>query len=227
MLYPYNQFKYTIEKTREEIEDQIEDHMDLLGVQKILLGKKTARLIGFCGELRFQKRWTMSPQLPETSVLGHMLIVSMLAYLCALHIDADDCLKKDIYYGGFFHDLPEVLTRDIISPVKTSVEGLRNIIADMENAMLADHIMPLIPIDWQDEILYYIHLKDSNNNEKSIASQLIEACDHFAAYIEAAFSYQHGITSRHLADARKTLYDKYCTKTICNIDFGQMFGYFS
>jgi putative hydrolase of HD superfamily len=230
LLYPYNQFKYTIEKTREEIEDQIEDHMDLLGVQKILLGKKTARLIGFCGELRFQKRWTMSPQLPETSVLGHMLIVAMLAYLCALENNADSKRKIDIYYGGFFHDLPEVLTRDIISPVKMSVEGLKNIIADMENAMIEDQIMPLIPPGWQEEILYFIHLKDegkNHSNVKSLDSQIIEACDHFAAYIEAVVSYQHGITSRHLEDARKNLYQKYQKRVIGNIHLGEMFAYFS
>jgi putative hydrolase of HD superfamily len=230
LLYPYNQFKYTIEKTREEIEDQIEDHMDLLGVQKILLGKKTARLIGFCGELRFQKRWTMSPQLPETSVLGHMLIVAMLAYLCALENNADSKRKVDIYYGGFFHDLPEVLTRDIISPVKMSVEGLKNIIADMENAMLEDQIMPLIPPGWKEEILYFIHLKDEDkgsSNIKPLDSQIIEACDHFAAYIEAVVSYQHGITSRHLEDARKKLYRKYRNKVIGNIQLGEMFDYFS
>jgi len=230
LLYPYNQFKYTIEKTREEIEDQIEDHMDLLGVQKILLGKKTARLIGFCGELRFQKRWNMSPQLPETSVLGHMLIVAMLAYLCAIEINADSKRKIDIYYGGFFHDLPEVLTRDIISPVKTSVEGLKNIISDMENAMLEDQIMPLIPPEWQEEILYFIHLKDAHKDHSDIKpmdSQIIEACDHFAAYIEAVVSYQHGITSRHLEDARKNLYHKYKKKVIGNIQLGKMFEYFS
>ena len=228
LIYPYNQFKNTIEKTREEIEDQIEDHMDLLGVQKILLGKKTARLIGFCGELRFQKRWTMSPRLPETSVLGHMLIVAMLAYLCALVTDADDDRKKNIYYGSFFHDLPEVLTRDIISPVKTSVEGLKNIIADMENAMVEDQIMPLIPQSWQEEILYYIHLKDAPNKDKaqSLDSQIIEACDHFSAYTEAALSYQHGITSRHLEDARTSLFKKYNQLEIAGIRFGEMFAYF-
>jgi putative hydrolase of HD superfamily len=230
LLYPYNQFKNTIEKTREEIEDQIEDHMDLLGVQKILLGKKTARLIGFCGELRFQKRWNMSPQLPETSVLGHMLIVAMLAYLCALEIDADSKRQIDMYYGGFFHDLPEVLTRDIISPVKTSVEGLKDIIADMENAMLEDQIMPLIPPGWQEEILYYIHLKDvlqKDCDTKPLDSKIIEVCDHFAAYIEAVVSYKHGITSRHLEDARKKLYYKYRKMVIGNIQIGKMFEYFS
>ena len=230
LLYPYNQFKNTIEKTREEIEDQIEDHMDLLGVQKILLGKKTARLIGFCGELRFQKRWNMSPQLPETSVLGHMLIVAMLSYLCALEIDTNRKRQIDIYYGGFFHDLPEVLTRDIISPVKTSVEGLKDIIADMENTMLEDQLMPLIPPGWQEEILFYIHLKDvldENVDTKPLDSQIIEACDHFAAYIEAVVSYKHGITSRHLEDARKKLYHKYRKIEIGTIQFGEMFEYFS
>lgn len=96
--------------------------------------------------------------------------------------------------------------------------------------MLEDQIMPLIPSGWQEEILYYIHLKDNqkeNADTKPLDSQIIEACDHFAAYIEAVMSYKHGITSRHLEDARKNLYQQYRKTVIGNIHFGKMFEYFS
>ena len=56
----------------------------------------------------------------------------MLSYLCSLEMQA--CPKRLInnYYASLFHDLPEVLTRDIVSPVKSSVAGLEEIIKDYE-----------------------------------------------------------------------------------------------
>src|SRR5690606_35241149 len=75
IIYHAAPFIYGIERTKENIENQIEDHYDLIGVQKILLGKKSFGFIDLCGQLRFQKRWAHTPRIPETSVLGHMLIV--------------------------------------------------------------------------------------------------------------------------------------------------------
>ena len=66
-----------IEQIKQEIEDQLEDHINLIGVQKISLKRKTYGFIDLCGQLRFQKRWSQSPRIPATSVLGHMLMVAI------------------------------------------------------------------------------------------------------------------------------------------------------
>ena len=55
IIYHTAPFIYGIDKTKENIENQIEDHYDLIGVQKILLGKKSFGFIDLCGQLRFQK----------------------------------------------------------------------------------------------------------------------------------------------------------------------------
>ena len=39
---------------------------------------------------------------------------------------------------GLFHDLPEVLTRDIISPVKRSVPGLDELIKKIEERLVTE-----------------------------------------------------------------------------------------
>ena len=41
---------------------------------------------------------------------------------------------------GLFHDLPEVLTRDIISPIKRSIQGLDDLIKDIEKRQVAEKI---------------------------------------------------------------------------------------
>ena len=67
--------------------------------------------------------------MPETFVMGHMLVVAILSYFMSLELD-NPCRKRleNNFFSGLFHDLPEVLTRDIVSPVKNSVKGLDSII---------------------------------------------------------------------------------------------------
>lgn len=157
IVYHTAPFIYGIEKTKENIENQIEDHYDLIGVQKILLGKKSYGFIDLCGQLRFQKRWAHIPRIPETSVLGHMFIVAATSYLCTLEMGIDPCSKRfyNNFYAGLFHDLPEVLTKDIISPVKGSVEGLKEIIKDYEDFQMKEELLPLLPRHWHGDMKYF------------------------------------------------------------------------
>lgn len=249
IIYHACPFIYGIEKTKENIENEIEDHYDLIGVQKISLQKKSYGFIDLCGQLRFQKRWAHSPRIPQTSVLGHMLVVAFLTYLCSLKISAHPKRCYNNFFSALFHDLPEVLTRDIISPVKKAVEGLDDIISEYEEIHLHETILPLLPNSWHNEIIFFIKDQFKNrimdgkriipdvsfediqanyNTDKFdvIDGELIHACDHLAAFIEACLSIGHGITSIQLTQGIESIYKEYKTKEISGINFGQLFSYF-
>ena len=85
--------------------------------------KDLKTFLDIAGQLRFQQRWSHLYRVPRTSVLGHMLIVAMFSYLFSYMAGASRERRINNYLTGLFHDLPEVLTRDIINPVKKSVEG--------------------------------------------------------------------------------------------------------
>ncbi|NPV03470.1 MAG: HD domain-containing protein [Syntrophaceae bacterium] len=250
IIYHACPFIYGIEKTKEEIENQIEDHYDLIGVQKISLQKKSFGFIDLCGQLRFQKRWAQSPRIPQTSVLGHMLIVAFLSFLCSKEINACNRRIYNNFFCALFHDLPEVLTRDIVSPVKSSIEGLEEIINNYEAIQIEERILPLLPVSWHDEINYFLlnpfdsKIRDTDNSAKTISSdeinakynndkynpvdgEIIKICDHLAAFIEASISINHGIKSRHLIEGIKNFYDIYRAKELGGIRFGPLFDYFN
>ncbi len=248
IIYRLNEGLYGLEETREAIADQIEEHYDLAGVQKLALGKKTSNFLDLVGQLRFQQRWAQSPRVPKTSVMGHMLIVAMMSYLCSVELDA--CPKRiyNNYFAALFHDLPEVLTRDIVSPVKRSVEGLDEIIKDIEHRQLEERIFPLLPVPWHSELKYFTEnefaskiVKDgqtqtvssdeinrSYNSDRYLPldGEIIKACDQLAAYIETFLSISHGIKSYHLEEGNRQLYSLYSGKTIGGINFGHLFSYF-
>lgn len=246
IIYNFCKGIYGIDKTRREIENQIEDHYDLLGVRKISLGKKTAQLVDLCGQLRFQRRWSQSPRIPETSVLGHMYTVGIMAYICALDLDACNRRLYNDFYGGLFHDLPEVLTRDITSPVKSGVEGLEETLKQYEKRAMENDLLPLCPAELRDELRYYTEeefenrimdngeLRGGLSTEKinveynadefsPVDGQIIRTCDHLAAYTEACISDRYGITSIHLQEGRDRLLERYADKVVGGLQFGPVF----
>ena len=249
IIYNISPFIYGIERTKEVIENQIEDYYDLIGVQKISLGKKSYGFIDLCGQLRFQQRWAQSPRIPKTSVLGHMLIVAMLSYLCSAKVGACSRRMYNNFWAALMHDLPEVLTRDIVSPIKSSVKGLQDIIKEYEKIQMEEKLLPLLPSSWHDEIRYFTESEFENRTRKdgkvvagiscedigklyntddfsAVDGEMIKACDHLAAFIEAALSIKHGIKSHTLTDGKNDLYKIYQYKEISGINFGQIFDYF-
>lgn len=248
IIYHAAPFIYGIEDTKRNIEDQIEDHYDLIGVQKILLNKKSFGFIDLCGQLRFQKRWAHAPRIPETSVLGHMLIVAISSYLATMEMKVGSSPKRfyNNYFGGLFHDLPEVLTRDIISPVKEGAE-LDNIIKQCEKRKMKEELLPLLPKPWRDEMRYFTEKEFKNkiivdgevkaleeideaydkNEFSPLDGNLIKACDKFAAFLEASLSIKHGIVSEELVEGKKNIYERYKNEKINGLDFGKIFEGFN
>ena len=94
------------------------------------------RLAAFCGQLRFQIRWSGTPRVPETSVLGHMFLVACFAYLFSLSVEACSARCVNNFFAGLIHDLPELLTRDIISPVKKGTGTLARLVRSYEDEEL-------------------------------------------------------------------------------------------
>ena len=173
----------------------------------------------------------------------------MLSYLCSIELNA--CAKRVVnnYFTGLFHDLPEVLTRDIVSPVKRSVEGLRAIIEEIEKEQFEEKLLPLLPSAWHKDFRYFIEdefeskIKTENNEIKLVSSEeinksynedsyspvdgkIIKICDDLAAYVETYFSISHGITSETLINAHNDLYNQYKQKKAAEIDFGKLFEQF-
>ena len=87
-------------------------------------------------------------------MLGHVLILAILSYLFSLEIDACPKRRANNYFTGLFHDLPEVLTKHIISPVKKVTTGLDPFIKEPEREEMERRIYgpELIPKAWQPEL---------------------------------------------------------------------------
>lgn len=208
--------------------------------------------VDLCGILRFQERWSHLHRVPRTSVLGHVLIVAILSYLFSLKIEETlktvECSKRryNNFFGGLFHDLPEALTRDIISPVKES-GGIEDIIKEFEQEEMKARIYDrkLIPEECFGEMRRFTEnefeskvivggkpeTKTSDEiNEKyredkcdPLDGQIIKAADDLAAFLEAHLAMQNGIATSEFERAICKFKEDYKDKTIAGLHFGEIY----
>lgn len=240
---------YGISATEEAIQKEIDAHNRLRGVGLLQQGSALSNFIDLCGQLRFQKRWAQTPRIPSTSVLGHALVVAILGYFFSLN--QSFCMQRlyNNLFCGLFHDLPEALTRDIVTPVKKSVAELKNIIEKYEKEQMENTVLPLLPAGWRSELKYFVddpwtnrYIDDSDTiqvldtdlpgevNEdrfRPVDGQMLKICDELAAYVEASISLAHGIRSHHLTDGIRKYSEKYRPGVKANgINFSTVFDYF-
>ncbi|WP_417333035.1 HD domain-containing protein [Halarcobacter sp.] len=242
IVYQTSQFLSDIEDVKKSVEEEIEDYYELIGVRKIALNKKLAKIVDLSGRLRFQKRWAQTPRVPETSVLGHMLTVAIFSYFYSLEVNACDKRLENNFFVSLFHDLPEALTRDIITPVKYSVDDLSDIIAEYEIKKINDEILPNIPDSIHDEFCYILGMFEEHKDEfenriyedgksklvddvskynmdkyNTIDGVALKQCDKLSAFVEASLSISHGIKSKELVNGKKQIMKSF--KKVQGVDF--------
>ena len=203
LLYKANPTMFGIDRTKEEIDRQIREYEDITGVKSLLFTKDAFDFIDLCGQLRFQRRWARVPRMPETTVLGHMLLVANMMFLHDLDANADNDRIYKNYFTALFHDIPEVLTKDVITPIKTSIDGLDELLLEYEKEMVSKTLLPLLPKDWHKEFLDLVEDPFGGRDGKAI-----KVCDQMAAYIEAYVSGRYGISSSALSKGKHELKEK-------------------
>jgi len=189
-----------------------------------LKNKELVEFADTCSQLRFQQRWSHLYRIPKTSVLGHMLIVAIFSILFSYEAGLADKNCVNNYFTGLFHDLPEVLTRDIINPVKKSVKGIDGLIKDYEIEEMEKKIYKLIPKSWDKEIKMFTEDEFSDMEQRN--GKLVKGADDLAAFIEAHLALKNGIRNENLNYAEKKLRDKYGASIIEGINFGRIYADF-
>ena len=248
IVYQTSQFLNHIDRVKEAVDEEIEDYYELIGVRKMAMNKKISKIIDLSGRLRFQKRWAQTPRIPETSVLGHMLIVAILGYFYSLRIKTCDKRMENNFFCALFHDFPEALTRDIISPVKYSVSGLDNIISEFEIKMIEEEILPFLPEAIVEPFKYLLGLYGDNQKDEflnkinengieivedlsaynedkynAIDGFALKNCDRISAFIEATLSISHGVKSKELIQGREYILQNLKEKgQVGAVDFYQL-----
>ena len=212
LIYDSNRSLYGIDITRQEIDDQVYQHKDLKGVTEMATDRSaTFNFVDLIGQLRFQQRWARTPRIPKTAVLGHSLMVANAMYLHDLDAGVDDRQIYNDYYTGLFHDLPEVLTKDVITPIKVNVSGLAALLEEYEHDLVEEKILPLIEPEWRDEFRFMVFDPFTDADDERFGKRNgfdLKTCDLLAAYMEAHISICYGVSNSTLKDGERDIRTK-------------------
>ena len=237
---------------------QLKEYYSLKGVE-VLVEDPSAPLTKFmnlCGQLRFQKRWSQTPRIPETSVLAHLFIVACYSYFFSLAVGACARRIENNFFAALFHDIPELLTRDIISPVKQSVDKIASLIREYERTELENKIFSLLKAKEGESILerlkYFLGIAVGSEFVSTIVEggevkevtleqlqtkynqdvfepkdgELLKVCDKLAAFLEAYTATKNGIMNEHLYQAQFKIKNKYQNYLLGEVHVGALLADF-
>ena len=156
--------KERLSDIKTELEEQIQPYLEFEGLQKLMTHQKAFKFVLKIEQLRFQTRWNQTPRVPATSVLGHCFYVAIMTLLLGRESNPNMCRQRVInnFFSDLFHDLPESVTRDIISPVKQATDDLPNIVKKIENEIVSKELVPLMEDFFVNQVIYYTSDEFSN-----------------------------------------------------------------
>lgn len=66
-------------------------------------------------------RWNQSRRTVPVSVLSHTYLITYITYLIGLSEDFSDEDITDMMLTALYHDIPEAITGDVITPTKKAI----------------------------------------------------------------------------------------------------------
>ena len=134
----------------------------------------------YVSRLRYIRRWGLMRSVMPENDAEHSLQVAMVAHAIALIARNEygrDCNPEHILTLGVYHDVSEVITGDMPTPVKYHTPQLRNAYKDVET-MANERLLSMLPDSLRGD--YALCLTGASPYEK----QILKAADSISAYLK-------------------------------------------
>ena len=145
------------------------------------------------------RRWALMRNTRSENICEHSHEVAVIAHALAVitnrhyggHINAEKCVMLAVY-----HDVPEILTGDMPTPVKYYNPAIREAYRQVEQSA-CDKLIEMLPDDLRDEYDALLRPQDKNSEEM----KLVKAADKLSALIKCIEETSQG--NREFVSARR------------------------
>ena len=180
------------------------DRIEMAGEYKIVWSEHTPYFTTI-KNLKYLRRWNRINRIVSSNVLGHTFLVSFLAIILSMlaidEIKNGDHFIYKVVLRSLFHDVPESLTGDIITPVKSEIEKYApKILEDVEKE-LQDKFVKSAPSGVKMDIEHYELLKEIDNKSIFSFTSMTKDCDRLAAVLECHYEKASGISTHEIDSA--------------------------
>ncbi len=167
--------------------------------------------------MKYIDRWSLMRNTDAESLSQHSLDVAAIAH--ALAVIGNKRLGKSYDTGrialtGMYHDMPEIITGDMPTPVKYHNKEIREAFGSIEKA--AQHsLLNTLPADMRDDYREYLMPDETDENYR-----LVKAADKISALLKCMLEERSGNTEfiRAKEATEKSLHDMNCREAEIFLD---------
>lgn len=154
----------------------------LPSLKELLRNTDQEKYLAHIYRLSFSMRWNQYQRNTPISVMSHKVVVTYLSYVIGMigntHGEENDI--EEMLMRAIYHDVPEVITGDIITPTKKAVSGFVELLEEVEVAMMDDYLFGYISPEYKEFLSPYILRPFDDELWKKV-----KYADVFSALIEA------------------------------------------
>lgn len=132
--------------------------LELKSLDTLLKNENYKRYLSHIRRLSHSMRWSWQTRIFPISVMSHLVVITFIAYIIWKiennnwwNFSMEELLLRTIY-----HDIPEAITWDIITPTKKSVEWFNETLEKVEIKMMDDYMFSYVDIDYREQVFEYM-----------------------------------------------------------------------
>ena len=155
---------------------------DLVCLKELLRNSDSEKYLAHVFRLSYSMRWNQYQRNTPISVMSHKVVVCYISYVIGM-IWNDQWEDNDIgemLLRAIYHDVPEVITGDVITPTKKAVPWFVELLEKVEETMMDDYLFGYITSEYKDFLIPYILRPFDEELGKKV-----KYADIFSALIEA------------------------------------------
>ncbi|MDD3646529.1 MAG: HD domain-containing protein [Candidatus Gracilibacteria bacterium] len=153
-------FLFTYDVAMDQIQDYFDKNKSKLHCLKQLVNNDDyKKYLGHIRRLSHCKRWSGRKRNYDVSVMSHLVMVTFISYVLGNLENIEGEANYDVYklmLRSLYHDIPEAITGDIITPTKKAIPGFRKVLEEVEKKMMNDYFFVYVGDDYKKMITDYM-----------------------------------------------------------------------
>nr|MDD3719830.1 HD domain-containing protein [Candidatus Gracilibacteria bacterium] len=170
-----------------------EKRKDLKSLDMLLKNPNYEKYLSNIRKLSHSLRWNQQKRMFPISVMSHLVLITFLSYVLGTienHKNGKNLNIFELMFKALYHDIPEAITGDIITPTKKAIHGFEEILEEVERDMLEDYLFYYVGDEYEAYVKDYM-LNPWTGEE----GPYVKAADIISALFEAKIEVNYGSTN--------------------------------
>ncbi len=180
---PYKEIMWQLDEKRK----------DLKSLDMLLKNPNYEKYLSNIRKLSHSLRWNQQKRMFPISVMAHLVLITFLSYVLWTienHKNWANLSLFELMFKALYHDIPEAITWDIITPTKKAIIWFEEILEEVEKDMLEDYLFYYVWDEYEAYVKPYM-LTPWTWNEWPF----VKSADIISALFEAKIEVNYGSTN--------------------------------